>query len=336
MAFPRIPVIAERDRPFWSIMIPTYRPRVDYLRQALTSVTEQLGTSTATQIELVDDASPDFEPPAFLQQLGAPGVSWHRNERRLGLAKNWNACLARARGLWVHLLHQDDLVLPGFYDAMRVATQSAPDIGAAFCDTYFTDRRGNRCRYTLVRQRDAGILTDWQQHVFVQLAIQTPSIVVRRAAYEALGGFDDDFSYITDWDMWKRLVVRYPIWYEPRPLAFYRMHQASQTSRLRGSGRDVAEIAISIERSAPLLPPEVRTDVVRRARRAYSIFAVENAFEAIFRDHAPATALAQLAEARRMSSAAGLARAIGWVALRTLVRSARQALRRMHEAATGG
>jgi hypothetical protein len=336
MAFPRIPAITEGDRPFWSIMIPTYCPRVDYLRQALTSVLEQLGTDGAAQIEVVDDASPDFAPPAFLQELGVPGVSWHQNERRLGLAQNWNMCLARARGLWVHLLHQDDLVLPGFYDTMRAATQSAPEIGATFCNTYFTDRRGNRHSYPLIDQREGGILTDWQQHVFVQLAIQTPSIVVRRDVYETLGGFDDDFSYITDWDMWKRLVVRYPIWYEPRPLALYRMHPASQTARLRGSGRDIAEVATSIERSASLLPPEVRTKVVRRACRAYSIFAVENAFEAIFHDHAPATARVQLTEARRLSSAAGIARALGVVALRVLVRSARYALGRGREVATRG
>lgn len=336
MAFPHIPAITEGDRPFWSIMIPTYCPRVDYLQKALISVLEQLGTNGAAQIELVDDASPDFEPPAFLQKLGVPGVSWHRNERRRGLAKNWNVCLTRARGLWVHLLHQDDVVLPGFYNAMHVATQSAPAIGAAFCNTYFTDRRGNGHSYTIIDQREGGILTDWQQHVFVQLAIQTPSIVVRRDVYETLGGFDDDFSYIADWDMWKRLAVRYPIWYEPRPLASYRMHPASQTARLRGCGRDIAEIAIGIDRSAPLLPPEVRADVVRRARRAYSVFAVENAFAALLRDHSPATARAQLAEARRLSSATGIARALGVVALRTLVRSARHALRRGREAATGG
>jgi glycosyltransferase involved in cell wall biosynthesis len=335
MAFPRIPAITERDRPFWSIMIPTYCPRVDYLRQALTSVFGQLAINGAVQIELVDDASPDFAPPAFLQELGVPGVSWHRNERRLGLAENWNMCLTRARGYWIHLLHQDDSVLPGFYDAMRAAIRRAPEIGAAFCNTYFTDRHGKGHSYTIIDQREAGILTDWQQHVFVQLAIQTPSIVVRRDVYETLGGFDSDFSYIADWDMWKRLVVRYPIWYEPHPLASYRRHPASQTARLRGRGRDIVEIAIGIERSAPLLPPEVRTHMVRRARRAYSIFAVENAFEALLRDHAPATARAQLAEARRLSSAAGIAGALGVVALRTLVRSARYALGRGRAVATG-
>ena len=126
--------------------------------------------------------------------------------------------------------------------------------------------------------------------------------------------------------LWKRLAVRYPFWYEPRALACYRMHRTSQTARLRRTGRNIAEIAASIERSESLLAPDVGADVSRRARRAYSVFAVESALTSILDDGEPSAALAQLAEARRMSSAAGVARAIGWVAMRSVLRPARDAL----------
>jgi hypothetical protein len=325
MTAPRIRPLADRPPVFLSVMIPTHNPDPAHLCAALTSVTEQIGGADF-QIEVVDDASADFDAQRFLAEAGLRGVGAHRNPQRLGLAGNWNACIERARGRWVHILHQDDFVLPGFYAAMRSGIERSSGIGAAFCDTYFVDHNERRRTRSTIRARRAGILEDWQQHVFVQLAIQSAAIVVRREAYEAIGGFDDDFDYVLDWDLWKRLAVRYPLWYEPRPLACYRMHRTSQTARLRRTGQNIAEIAASIARSESLLAPDVRAEVSLRARRAYSVFAVENAITSIVDDRDGAAALAQLSEARRMSSAVDVARAMGWIALRSVLAPARDAL----------
>jgi glycosyltransferase involved in cell wall biosynthesis len=326
MTIPKISPVSATQAPLWSVMIPTYEPRTDYLARALGSVTAQLEPGADVQIEIVDDASPAFDPHEFLRGAGAGGVTWHRNQRRQGLAGNWNTCVERARGRWVHILHQDDFVLPGFYDAMRAGVHSAPAVGAAFCDTYFVGPDHDGRTKTTIEAPRAGVLEDWRRHVFVQLAIQTAAIVVPRSTYEAVGGYDDDFSYVLDWDLWKRIAVRFPLWYEPRPLACYRTHSISQTARLRRTGRNIAEIAASIARSESLLDGGDAADISRRARRAYSVFAVESALASALQDRSPAAALAQLAEARRMSSAAEVARAVGWVALRSVVRPMRDAL----------
>jgi GT2 family glycosyltransferase len=307
-------------------MIPTCNPRLDHLEQALSGVLDQLGAGATAQIELVDDASDAFDVRALVQTLGSRGVAvtCHRNQARLGLPGNWNQCIRRARGEWIHILHQDDFVLAGFYDAIRVGLQTQSSIGAAFCDTYFADRRDRMRQRTKIPRTTPGILTDWYQHVFVQLAIQTAAIVVRRSVYEALGGFDDNFQYVADWDMWKRIAVKYPIWYDPRPLACYRMHAGSQTARLRAEGRNIGEIAASIEHSELLLPSAVGPAISRRARRAYAVFAVENVLESLLHERAPHAAYAQLLEAVRMSSFPAVARAAGWIVLRTLARPIRR------------
>jgi cellulose synthase/poly-beta-1,6-N-acetylglucosamine synthase-like glycosyltransferase len=46
-------------RPFWSVMIPAYRPDAGYLRQALESVLQQAPGPEQMQIEVVDDCSSD-------------------------------------------------------------------------------------------------------------------------------------------------------------------------------------------------------------------------------------------------------------------------------------
>jgi GT2 family glycosyltransferase len=269
------------ERPFLSVMIPTWRPHPSYLERAIRSVLGQLEDGQKIEIALVDDCSTEFDPYAFVERFDSGAVSVHRHDRRLGLAGNWNACLAEARGRWVHLLHQDDFVLPGFYKELRRGIDQAPTVAAAFCASHLADDTGIRWTPRLVPMATPGILDDWLRHVFVRLSIQCSAIVVRRDVYETLGGFDPDFSYALDWDMWKRIAARYPIWYHPEPLACYRLHPDSETARQRQDGSHLAEIFRSIDRSEALLPPVVAARVARRARSHYAVFAIENAFAVI-------------------------------------------------------
>ena len=65
----------------------------------------------------------------------------------------------------------------------------------------------------------------------------TPCIVVRRSVYEELGGFDDRLACAEDWEMWVRLAARFPVYYEERPLACYRLHGNSNTEGTCATGR---------------------------------------------------------------------------------------------------
>ena len=53
---PAIGVLPVDDyRPLWSVMIPTYNPRADYLEETLWSVLKQDPGPDQMQIEVVDD-----------------------------------------------------------------------------------------------------------------------------------------------------------------------------------------------------------------------------------------------------------------------------------------
>src|SRR6266478_2759297 len=120
------------DRPFWSVMIPTYNPRADYLEETLWSVLKQDPGPDQMQIEIVDDCSDDDTAFEVTRRVGAGRVTFHRELENRGLANSWNRCLERARGHWVHILHQDDIVLPGFYDLLRKGVECS-EAGAIFC-----------------------------------------------------------------------------------------------------------------------------------------------------------------------------------------------------------
>lgn len=303
-------VASPENRPLWSVMIPVYRPNQSFLEETVESVLRQDPGDIRMQIEIVDDHSPD--DVAERVAAGTQGrVGLFRRPSNTGMAGNWNMCLERARGFWVHVLHQDDLVLPGFYQKLSEAIEAHPTLGAAYVQHYLIDGAGDRKR--LMSQNPAGIagiVDEWLEYVFVQLSFQTPSVVVRRAVYEDLGGFRKDLRYALDWDMWKRIAASYPIWFEPEPLACYRRHAAGASMDFFASGGNMQEVRQSIELSRTYLSPDVGRATATAAHRHYSDQAIDAALHALFEWRNWRVARAQLREARRFSVGGSLSRRV--------------------------
>jgi hypothetical protein len=316
---PIMPVSDTVERPFWSVMIPTYEPNLNYLEQALRSVLEQAPGPAEMQIELVDDHSNDFAAQLFLDKVAARRVSFYRQPQHKGIGGNWNTCLERARGHWVHILHQDDLVSPGFYSRLRAGVETDTCIGAAFCHNFWIDSEGGKTILpSRIKQDGCGIFDGWFDHVFIGLSFTCPSIVVKRAVYEQLGGFDTSFDYALDWDMWKRIASRFPLWHEPDALAGSRQHEQSTTRKLMRSGTNIAEIRRSIEISKSYLPVPLAAGMARRSENYYIEYAVTKAAKSLLVERDPRATLAQLNEARKIRSSAAVMKAIMRVAIKTV------------------
>jgi glycosyltransferase involved in cell wall biosynthesis len=219
------------SRPFWSVMIPTYNC-AGYLREALASVLSQDQGPAEMQIEVVDDGSDD-DPGGVVEELSAGRVAFHRQPRNTGKVHNLNACVGRARGLIVHILHGDDLVRDGFYRTMAAHLVDRPVVGAAFCRYISVDGDGSWETIGALEPGGRGVIDDWLGRIALGQRLQTPCMVVRRSVYEQLGGFDTRLTLTEDWEMWTRIAASFPVSYEPEPLALYRVHEGSSTGRAR-------------------------------------------------------------------------------------------------------
>jgi glycosyltransferase involved in cell wall biosynthesis len=304
---PAIPaVLAGAPRPLWSVMVPTYNPDAAYLEQTLRGVLEQAPGPEVMQICIIDDASPRSTDLEGLVERLAPGrVEIQRRTSNGGMAATWNACIEQARGRWVHILHQDDLVLPGFYARLEEAIGARADLGAAYTQHHIVDGEGKLG--WLMSQNPAqepGVVEDWVRYVFVELSFQTPSIVVKREAYERLGGFRTDMRYALDWDMWKRIAAAYPIWFEPKPLAGYRRHDSGASMDFFATGGNMQEVRTSIELAREYLPGERGARAAEAAMRHYASDSVDLALHALVMLHRPDITKAQFREALRFG--------IGW------------------------
>ena len=296
---PEIPAVAPGSaRPRWSVMIPTYNC-AGMLAETLESVLVQDLGPDLMQIEVVDDASTD-DPQSVVRRIGGHRVGFHRQPSNLGVSRNLTDCIRRSRGEVVHILHGDDVVLPGFYSAMDRAFGAHAGLGAAFCRQVFMDAQGRRQGLSPLERASAGLLPDAAAHLATEQRIMTPSICVRRAVYERVGGFLESLACAEDWEMWVRIAASYPVWYEPEPLALYRMHDDSNTGRHVRNAEDTVYTAEAIDVIAQHLPFDRAASIAARARATYARSALAIAEKAFARGDT-GTAAAQLGGALSLS-----------------------------------
>lgn len=285
------PVQAGVKRPLFSVMIPAYNC-TRYLREALTSVLAQDPGEDKMQIEVVDDHSTDADVRALVQEIGKGRIGFFRQERNVGSLRNFETCLNRSTGEWVHLLHGDDLVKPGFYKEIELLFNQFPEAGAAFTGYLHVNEKTEVLFPNGEMSDRPCIIEDWLSMIAEGQKVQTPAMVVKRCVYERLGSFYA-FHYAEDWEMWVRIAAHYPVAHSPRHLAKYRVHSTNITSNYFCSGQSIRDIEKAIEIVKSYLPEDKRALLYDRAKRHYSRYFARTSDMVYHGYHHPQQALAQ-------------------------------------------
>jgi glycosyltransferase involved in cell wall biosynthesis len=201
----------KRDhKPLLSILIPSYN-RVEELGRAIRSIGPNL---EQIEIVVVDDGSslPLYEQIAALS-AEHPHLKLFRNETNLGMTKNWNVCLSRARGLWVGLLCCDDEFEEGaigrIKDILEKRTSPClimhqPDLTSEYVEV----PAGRETVHSLLLPLASGNF--WHRDIV-----------------DVVGGFDERFTYSPDGEYWFRIASRFPVIKVRKPLARYNQHDGN-------------------------------------------------------------------------------------------------------------
>jgi glycosyltransferase involved in cell wall biosynthesis len=234
------PVEPGVERPLWSVMIPTFNC-ASYLRHTLESVLSQDPGPGAMQIEVVDDCSTRDDPAAVVAEIGGGRVAFHRRPANGGATRNFNTCIERSRGQLVHILHGDDLVLPGFYRRLGAAAERHPDRALFASRAMIVDEAGIVFMVSDRLPRLEEGSTDVTP-MLVHNRLCTPGVVIRRGFYERHGGFLPSLAHTADWEMWTRAIGAGGGVVLPDALAQYREFSANDTSRLRRQADNLRDV----------------------------------------------------------------------------------------------
>ncbi len=158
-------------------------------------------TQTAADLELivVDDESSDATP-AILKSFRDPRLRVTRRSRG-GLTSALNAALALARAPLLARLDADDVALPQRLERQLEYLKRHPEVGLL----------GTAARETDAAGREVAVLRPPTDDALIRRALirRNPfvhsSIVMRRAAVDLAGGYDEAFPVAQDYDLWMRM-----------------------------------------------------------------------------------------------------------------------------------
>ncbi len=220
------------DVPRVSVIIPTYNA-ARFLPDALASVLAE--ATPDVEVLVVDDGSTDGTP-ALLARY-APRVRSIRIANG-GPGRARNVGVAATRAPLVAFLDADDRWLDGSLRRRLAALEAEPRAALVHGLARYVDADGRPMAFDPLayRSRPGERHSGWVlRSLFWHNFIHTSTVVGRRAAIEAVGGFDERREVIEDYDLWLRIAARWPIAFVREEVAAYRCYPDSlgRTGRAR-------------------------------------------------------------------------------------------------------
>ena len=201
--------------PLVSVITPSYE-QARFLEETIRSVEAQ--DYPHVEHVVVDGGSSDGTLDVLRRH---PGVRWI-SEPDEGQAHALNKGLAMAQGEIIGWLNSDDLYLEG---AVARGVDALERSGAAmvYANLIEIDEAGAEIG------RQKARLPNQRRQLLGRNSIPQPTIFVRRAAVDAVGGLDPTYHYAMDYELWLRIGARFPIEYVDDWWAAFRRHPASKT-----------------------------------------------------------------------------------------------------------
>lgn len=219
-----------------SVCIPAYNGRA-YLKDVVASVLQQ--SLSDWEVVICDDASTD-DTPDVCRSFQNERIRYLRFERNGGQAVNWNRCVDVAQGEYVVLLHQDDMLAATYLGRAAAVLDKHPEVGLVHCSVQHIDANGDpivlQRLYETDRVEPGEAL--WRELVVRGCVVNPAGVMVRKAAYKAVGSFTTSVHWGIDWHMWIRIAIRFDVAYLTDTLAFYREHAQSGTGAVAAAARN--------------------------------------------------------------------------------------------------
>ncbi|MEA2402570.1 MAG: hypothetical protein QOK00_2973 [Thermoleophilaceae bacterium] len=248
--------------PTVSAVVTTYN-YARFLPDAIDSVLAQ--SYPHLEIVVVDDGSTD-ETADVVRLYAARGVRYvARSHAGAGRARNTG--LEVTSSPLVAFLDADDAWLPDRVEAGIAHLARHPELALVAAHAFACDEHLRPTAVVPAATRENGHMLE---ALLVDNVVLNPSsVLVRRAAIEAAGGFSE-IPFGEDWDTWIEIAKRFPIGFVDRPLALVRRHSGS-VSPTRGRVRVDVNRAI-VERHLSAYRPAWKRPIIRRRAASVAYF----------------------------------------------------------------
>lgn len=246
---------ATTGQPLVSVIIPVFNCE-RFVAEALDSVLQQ--DYRNLEVIAIDDGSTDATT-AIVERY-APRVRLLR-QQNLGPAAARNCGVRESRGKYVAFLDGDDVWLPGKLAAQVEHAELHPEHPIVFAqfNHWQPDMGGSypavaevvaRYRWDPSRRLSGWLYADLLKDTPVHLI----TALVRRDAFDALGGFDESLRAGSDYAFWLKATHRFQAHVVPIPGALYRHNAAGITSTVKPINYGYLVVTRALEEFGPTGP----------------------------------------------------------------------------------
>jgi glycosyltransferase involved in cell wall biosynthesis len=230
------PHSAEITPPIASVCIPLFQ-KADYIGRTIDSVLAQ--TFTDFELVVLDNASTDGSS-AVVDGYDDSRVRVVRHTATVPMIENFNAAVAATRAPLVKVLNADDLIEPEALARQVAVMDAEPDVVVVSSRHHLVDERDRivardrtlRTPDLTGRQGRATVVRRVVRHGGNPLGVPG-NMLFRRSAFDAVGGFPSDDSFVIDVALAVRLTTIGDFYGLPETLSRFRLAPGSESGSSR-------------------------------------------------------------------------------------------------------
>jgi len=233
-------------KPWLTVALPVHNGKATLAATLDSAASEQ---PDGVEFILLDSSAGDRCRQIAQSFIGRMNIAYRHVPDILPWTDKTNEAVRMASGDHIAMLHQDDLWIKGHLRAVKDAITAFPDAVLQVGSSRLIDLRGRTIgdwNCGLVEGLIDGSIA--AKHLIVQNGIAIPSPIIRREAWNIVGGLDPSLWYTADWDLYLKLALLGDIAVRPEKTTAFRIHSGSltMTGRMaKGAFQDQMDIVLS-------------------------------------------------------------------------------------------
>jgi glycosyltransferase involved in cell wall biosynthesis len=191
-----------------SVVIPTFN-RARFIQHAIDSVFSQ--TFRNFELIVVDDGSTDDTPIRIGSLFKSEKILKDRlhyiSIAHSGVSRARNIGIDKAQGDWIAFLDSDDYWLSKKLEKQVAFLSENPEYKICHTDEVWI-KDGKRINQGKKHIKYSG----WFFIHSLNLCLISPSsVVIHRSIFDKIGKFDENFTFVEDYELWLRITSQYPV-----------------------------------------------------------------------------------------------------------------------------
>lgn len=204
-----------------TVVVPSYN-QAKFLEKALTSIFQQ---TVPIEVFVMDGGSTDTSV-SVIKKFEKNISSW-RSYPDNGQAAAINEGVKLGKAPFIYWLNSDDWLLPDGLGKLLQILQNNPALPAAYGNVWNFLQTSNKKKPVHVEKFS-------KRRLAIRCIISQPGVLIRRSAWESVGGLDESMTMAFDYDLWWKLYNSFGVLkHVDEFVAVNRDHPNTKTNRYK-------------------------------------------------------------------------------------------------------